>query len=169
MEQKTCETDKQFEEDIKWFIHNCRVNFPRKRGIQNASKQLIKCVKEHIQTIEIVSCDECYQNAYEYLTKKLVEKPCSKQHLLLWAKIRGYGYWPAKVMAIDKKEVYIQFFGEYSIYALEIMHKNCYLYSKEYPEKKCGRRSKLYSMALNVSFFRLEFDFEFIKSKNVTN
>lgn len=160
MEQKTYESVKEFEDDIKWFKHNCRTIYPHDREIQKALKRLIGCVKGHIQIVQIVSCDECYENTYDCCTKNSITKPCSKPHLLLWAKVKGYSYWPAKVMAIsiDKKKVYVQFFGDYSNSILKITRNNCYLYSKEYPDGKSHPHSESFSEALFVRIFFCSFD-----------
>ena len=154
MKQRTYETVKQFENDIKWFGHNCRSIYPHDRTIRNQSKWLIEFVKESIKVTYIVSCVECYGNACEYDAKKIVTQPCSKLHLLVWAKVSGNSYWPAKVIHVsdDKKSVFVQLFGDYTVRDLKITKKNCFLYSKEYPEKKSGRASKPYLKALQVSF-----------------
>lgn len=150
MGQKSYESVEKFEDDIKWFQHNLRTNFSYVSQIQKASKRLIGFMEQHIQFIEMISCDECYGNAHEYETKFIITKPCSKPHLLLWVKVRGYCYWPAKVMtlSIDNKKINVQFFGDYSGSYLSV--NNCFVYSKENPEKTKGPPSEEYIKAINV-------------------
>lgn len=56
---------------------------------------------------------------------------CERPHLLVWAKIESYPYWPAKVMSYNDKHVSVEFFDEHSTAEVEV--GNCLLYSKEYP------------------------------------
>lgn len=160
MQQKSYDTIKLFEDDIKWFEHNCRSIFPQNRKIQEASKELIGSVQEQIETIR--ACAECFRNLNEFFINGSITKQCSQLHLLLWAKAPDCNsYWPAKVLAVnaEEKTVRIQFFGEYSCWLLRTMDEICYLYSDECPEKKRGARTKLYSKALRVSSFLFQFDF----------
>lgn len=154
MEQKSYKSVKQFEEDLKWFVHNCRSIFAQCQSIKAASKELIGCVKAQIQTIQ--ACTECYEDLNEFFTKGTSTKQCSQLHLLLWAKATDCNIFrPAKVLAVnaDKKLLQIQFFGDYSCWFLETMDNDFYLYSDECPEKRRGPRPKVYSKALKVSFF----------------
>lgn len=149
MKQKAYKNVDEFEEDIKRFGDTCCTIFPHKREIKKASKDLIGYVKEQIQLKK--ACDECFKNAYE-LGKSSVIKPCSKPHLLLWAKVKGFGYWPAKVMTVDAQEktVHVRFFGDYSKSVLQAT--NCFLYSKNNPgQNDAGQQKSLYTKALEVS------------------
>lgn len=148
MKQKSYETSKQFENDIKWFRHNCRTIYSQEREIQKASNRLIAFVEDQIE--DILACDECYENACKFGPRSLV-MTCSKPHLILWHRVGDYGcYWPAKLMTIDveKRKVQIRFFSDYT---KEIVSADyCYLYSKDHPMKKVGHR-KSYRTAIKVS------------------
>lgn len=147
MEQKSYESVKQFEEDLKWFNHNCRTIHPQNVGIHKASKELIKCVKGEIQYIQ--ACEGCYENLLKN-GRSFVSKPCSKPHLLIWGKVKGFSYWPAKVLTfnVDNQTIYVEFFGDYSNCILSV--SNCFLYSKDHPEKKVIRQ-KSHRTAIKVS------------------
>lgn len=135
MEQKSYDSVKRFEGDIKWYVHNCRSIALKWQPIKTASLGLIDCVKELIHTIR--NCDECFVNLYEYFTIESITKACSKLHLPLWVKSERYEqYWPAKLLDanVAEKTVRVQFFGDYSCWS--IMDTNLYLYSKDSPEKK---------------------------------
>lgn len=163
LQQKPYDTVKQFEEDLKWFEHNCRTIFPHDHGMQEASKELIGYVKERIQIVQ--SCAECYESTHEYV-KNSERKLCLKRHLLLWAKAPDCGiYWPAKVLAVNTQEqtVQVHFFGDFSWCTFPV--GSCFLYSKESPQKKRGPHLKIYNKALDVSstrflsFFGYSFNF----------
>lgn len=151
---KEYETVKEFEEDLKWFIHNCLAIHCQDRKIRSATRRIIGCVKDFVQVTKIVSCPECYESVHEYCKKGYCTKPCSVPHLLLWVKIKSNEYWPAKLMSFDadKKKVSVQFFGDYKRYVLEITRNSCYLYSEEYPGKGTIRHLKEFLKARKVSF-----------------
>lgn len=152
MKRKSYEDFEQFEEDIKRFQHKCCSIVSQKyelKRIKRESKELIGYVKEKIELIR--ACVECFENSYNY-GKSSVMRPCSKPHLLLWAKAQGYSsYWPAKVMTVNAQEktVHVRFFGDYSKSILS--DTNCFLYSKNQPDKKADQQ-KTYQKALKVSF-----------------
>lgn len=148
MKQKRYETIQQFEEDIKWFQHNCRSIYPQRAEIQAASKELFGFVKDEIQTIQ--ACEECYDNTCEY-SKTSVTKQCSTLHLLVWAKSWGSSYTPAKVLAVnfDKEMVIVQFFKDYSTSVLPITKTNCYLYSAKSPENEPDPKANAKALKVN--------------------
>ncbi|XP_043477585.1 zinc finger MYND domain-containing protein 11 [Leptopilina heterotoma] len=61
---------------------------------------------------EIRRCSDCYRLSNEKGEKMWFCKPCNPPHKLVYAKQKGYPYWPAKVMQILKGNVYdVRFFG----------------------------------------------------------
>lgn len=148
MEQKSYESVKQFENDVKWFEHNCRTIFAQNKDIQVTSNELVRYVKQNTDMIH--ACEQCFQNALEYACGELVTQ-CKKLHLLVWAKITGHSAWPAKVLAVDTQngQAVVQFFGDYTFSTLSV--RSCFLFSKERPERKRGPRTKQYIRAMEVS------------------
>lgn len=147
IKQKAFKTVKHFIDDIKWFQHNCRT-INAKDNINKLAKELTGCVKEHIEMIR--ACSECFENSHKY-GKKSVTLICSQPHLLLWAKVTGYGYWPAKLMTTnaDAKTVHVRFFGDCTKSVLPAC--NCLLYSKDRPGNKNSHKNS-YPKAVEVSF-----------------
>lgn len=147
MRQKKYRSVKQFEEDLKWFVHNCRSIFQQNDEIQAASEKLIGFVKDEILTSQ--ACEECYENLCES-PEISATKQFSKLHLLVWNKCGEYVYWPAKVLAVhaDKNMIIIQFFGDNSTYLFPMESNNCYLYSVDNAKKKRGSRQKFYLKAI---------------------
>lgn len=148
MERKCYDSVSQFENDLKWFEHNCRSIFPQENKIQAALKGINDYVTEHIKFIQ--ACGGCYQNAYEHCGGSSV-KQCKKLHLLVWAKVTGYVHWPAKVLAVNAEngQVIVQFFGDYTWCILPV--RNCFLFSKQNPERKRGPPTKQLRRAMAVS------------------
>lgn len=79
--------------------------------LMSAAKNLMKVCKQEMYDIE--TCHECYLNANSEKENWFVEV-CTKPHLVLWAKLKGFPYWPAKAMAYSiDKGVDVRFFGEH--------------------------------------------------------
>lgn len=93
-----------------------------------AAKALQKVSKQEVGDIE--TCAECYLNA-NTMTDNWFTEVCAKPHLILWAKLKGFPYWPAKAMSINSTLVDVRFFGEHD--RANIPSKDCYLYSREDP------------------------------------
>lgn len=78
---------------------------------------------------EIETCSECYYNANTN-TSWFVEA-CERPHLLVWAKLKGFPFWPAKAMSINGTQVDVRFFGEHD--RAWIPNTACLLYSVKDP------------------------------------
>lgn len=96
--------------------------------VTRAAKSLQKVSKQEVGDIE--TCPECYLNA-NTMTDNWFTETCVKPHLILWAKLKGFPYWPAKAMSINSTLVDVRFFGEHD--RANIPSKDCYLYSREDP------------------------------------
>ncbi|XP_063709073.1 E3 SUMO-protein ligase RanBP2-like [Culicoides brevitarsis] len=117
-----------FHSDAKWLLFNCAVLPSKLRFLPNA-KSLLKVCRQEI--LEIETCFECYFKANtdaDWFTDV-----CSSPHILLWAKLRGFPYWPAKAMSVNAAsgQVNVRFFGAHDRAWINV--KDCYLYSKEDP------------------------------------
>lgn len=145
-----------FLSDIKWILHNCSIYFSGEISglnvlfeglklferilmnnfilcidnykVTRAAKSLQKVSKQEVGDIE--TCPECYLNA-NTMTDNWFTETCAKPHLILWAKLKGFPYWPAKAMSINSTLVDVRFFGEHD--RANIPSKDCYLYSREDP------------------------------------
>lgn len=148
MLRKTYETVEMFEEDLKWFAHNCRVIIPQEG---ETTKELIESVVE--QTLLIQECDKCYDNLFDCFTSGAVKKQCTKNHLAVWIRSERYGcYWPTKIIVVNVQEetMLVQFFGDYSITRVNI-NTDCFIYSIEEPEENIVDYEPLYLQARKVS------------------
>lgn len=96
--------------------------------VMRAAKSLQKVSKQEIYDIE--TCAECYLNA-NTMTDNWFTETCAKPHLILWAKLKGFPFWPAKAMSINAQMVDVRFFGEHD--RAHVPSKDCYLYSLEDP------------------------------------
>ncbi|NXS01426.1 PKCB1 protein, partial [Oxylabes madagascariensis] len=79
---------------------------------------------------EIEVCPECYLAACQKRENWFCE-PCSNPHPLVWAKLKGFPFWPAKALRDKDGQVDARFFGQHDRAWVPI--NNCYLMSKEIP------------------------------------
>lgn len=93
-----------------------------------ALKTLLKASKQEMFDIE--TCAECYSNANTKADTWFTEV-CTKPHLILWAKLKGFPYWPAKAMTVNVNLVDVRFFGEHDRAFVPV--KDCFLYSRQDP------------------------------------
>lgn len=96
-------------------------------------------------------CSECSEIRLKF-PKFSFARPCKRQHSVIWAKFKGYGYRPAKAMNVhDGGLVEVCFFGDHSSCIVPI--KDCYFYSKEYPGDSKSCNAEEYDLALKVSYY----------------
>ncbi|XP_044152195.1 protein kinase C-binding protein 1-like isoform X3 [Bufo gargarizans] len=79
---------------------------------------------------EIEVCPECYLAACQKRDNWFCE-PCSNPHPLVWAKLKGFPFWPAKALRDKEGQVDARFFGQHD--RAWVPMNNCYLMSKEIP------------------------------------
>lgn len=146
----------KFLADIKWIAHNTKVhrtNFIGKALLVEATKWLIDLSSGEIESIRL--CYECYFNANQKnFQSNWFVKPCTVPHLVVWAKLSGYPYWPAKLMSSTKDEAEVQFFGDHK--RIKLKPKNCFIYSKKCPTIDSSDKHKL-DASINVSFENNQF------------
>jgi hypothetical protein len=62
---------------------------------------------------EMQQCRDCYRYANENREKYWFCKPCRPFHELVYAKQKGFPYWPAKVISSAGGLYEVRFFGGY--------------------------------------------------------
>lgn len=113
---------------------------------------------------EIENCSSCYLNANTKKHTWFVEV-CPKPHLLVWAKLKGFPYWPAKVMSVNSAGMAdVRFFGAHDKAWVSV--KDCYLYSVKDPNSgkqkrndiiECVKELELYVDNLREIYGRVHF------------
>lgn len=89
---------------------------------------------------EIENCASCYLNAN---TKKdwFVEV-CPKPHRPVWAKLKGFPFWPAKAMNTNNSGmVDVRFFGAHDRAWVPV--KECYLFSRKDPNSNNQKKNEI--------------------------
>ncbi|XP_066251129.1 zinc finger MYND domain-containing protein 11 isoform X2 [Euwallacea similis] len=60
---------------------------------------------------ELRNCPDCYRYSNEKINAWWFALPCREPHNLVWAKQKGYPYWPAKVIKETPSHCDVRFFG----------------------------------------------------------
>lgn len=118
-----------FVADVKWIVHNCVIYNGKKHRLTTVAKTVLKICRHETNEIEI--CSDCYKNS---CTKPSVDwfcEPCHIPHKLVWAKMKGYPYWPAKVLQEQNGQVDVRFFGEHDRAWVPVAQ--VYMISEQYP------------------------------------
>ncbi|XP_014472870.1 PREDICTED: protein kinase C-binding protein 1 isoform X2 [Dinoponera quadriceps] len=135
-----------FMADAKWIQHNCIVFntcggvYADTSKLTNASKQIIKVARSEVSEIE--ACPDCYAHGRNLPRPQptwFIE-PCRRPHPLVWAKLKGFPFWPAKAMPRLNSQgfVDVRFFGEHD--RAWVSPKDLYLYSEEPPAPSPRKR-----------------------------
>lgn len=108
--------------------------------LTNAAKQLIKVARSEVSEIE--ACPDCYMHSRNLPRPQptwFIE-PCRRPHPLVWAKLKGFPFWPAKAMPRLNSQgfVDVRFFGEHD--RAWVSPKDLYLYSEEPPAPSSRKR-----------------------------
>ncbi|XP_031639274.1 protein kinase C-binding protein 1-like [Contarinia nasturtii] len=142
---KAYRTFDEFLADIHWIHHNCRILYTKKDPKTNAAALLVNFFNEEIHSVQSC-CAECYMNALNH-PNDWFTMVCDEAHLLVWASVKGYPYWPGKLMYANlaKDICYVRFFGKHD--NAEVSHRNCYLYSEKNPGQP-GYTSVPYNLAV---------------------
>ncbi|XP_067904580.1 MYND-type zinc finger-containing chromatin reader ZMYND8 isoform X2 [Heterodontus francisci] len=114
--------------DVKWILHNCIIYNGANHKLTATAKVIIKICEHEMNEIEV--CPECYLAACQKRDNWFCE-PCSNPHPLVWAKLKGFPFWPAKALRDKDGQVDARFFGQHDRAWVPI--NNCYLMSKEIP------------------------------------
>ncbi|KOB71894.1 ZMYND8 protein, partial [Operophtera brumata] len=104
-----------FVADAHWILHNsilfnaCEQTFTHSK-LTTAARTLARTCRAEMAEIE--TCPECYAGAHSRNLTYFTEV-CSTPHMLLWAKLKGFPYWPAKAVAVNNGLVDVRFFGQH--------------------------------------------------------
>jgi len=129
VKKKAYGSTEAFVADVKWILHNCIIYNGKKHPLTTVAKAVLKICRHETNEIEI--CPDCYRNSCTKLSIDWFCEPCPFPHKLVWAKMKGYPYWPAKVLQEQNGQVDVRFFGEHDRAWVPVSH--VYLISEEYP------------------------------------
>ncbi|XP_031439569.1 zinc finger MYND domain-containing protein 11 [Clupea harengus] len=98
----------EFKADAQLIVHNTAILFGGHSDQTEIARMLYNDTCHEVN--ELLLCKNCF-----YLSNARPDNwfcyPCTPNHELVWARMKGFGYWPAKVMQKDGAQVDVRFFG----------------------------------------------------------
>ncbi|ELU10691.1 hypothetical protein CAPTEDRAFT_169629 [Capitella teleta] len=98
----------QFYSDCRTILHNTFICFGDTGLMAELAKIMMRDCKYDLD--EIRQCKDCYQFS-NAKPKDWFAQPCRPAHKLVFAKQKGFCYWPAKVIKITTEGYDVRFFG----------------------------------------------------------
>uniref|UniRef100_A0A3Q1GST6 Zinc finger, MYND-type containing 11 n=1 Tax=Acanthochromis polyacanthus TaxID=80966 RepID=A0A3Q1GST6_9TELE len=98
----------EFKADTQLIVHNTAILY----GVHSDQAEIARLLFSDTchELNELLLCKNCF-----YLSNARPDNwfcyPCSPSHDLVWAKMKGFGYWPAKVLQREDNQVDVRFFG----------------------------------------------------------
>ncbi|KAL1116398.1 hypothetical protein AAG570_004872 [Ranatra chinensis] len=99
----------QFIADVHTIVHNVVIFHGVHSNMADNARQMLRdCTSEVSQ---IRACHTCYEASVTKPTRHWFCLPCKPPHTLVYAKAKGYSYWPAKVIKVEGEKYEVRFFG----------------------------------------------------------
>ncbi|KAF8797288.1 Zinc finger MYND domain-containing protein 11 [Argiope bruennichi] len=95
--------------DAQQIVHNVIVYFGMHSRIAEMARQMLGDCEYDLQ--EIVQCLNCYKMSNTKNDVYWFCQPCDPPHELVYAKVKGFPYWPAKVIRKHENCYDVRFFG----------------------------------------------------------
>ncbi|XP_055007497.1 zinc finger MYND domain-containing protein 11 isoform X2 [Boleophthalmus pectinirostris] len=98
----------EFKADAQLIVHNTAILY----GVHSDQAEIARLLYSDTchELNELLLCKNCF-----YLSNARPDNwfcyPCSPSHDLVWAKMKGFGYWPAKVLQREDNQADVRFFG----------------------------------------------------------
>ncbi|XP_028659965.1 zinc finger MYND domain-containing protein 11 isoform X2 [Erpetoichthys calabaricus] len=98
----------EFKADAQLIVHNTAILYGVNSDEAEVAKLLYSDTCHELNELQL--CKNCF-----YLSNARPDSwfcyPCMPNHELVWAKMKGFGYWPAKVLQREDNQVDVRFFG----------------------------------------------------------
>ncbi|XP_075984637.1 MYND-type zinc finger-containing chromatin reader Zmynd8-like isoform X2 [Anticarsia gemmatalis] len=128
-----------FQADVQWILHNSIIFNTLQSKLTGGARALVRSSRAEMGEIE--ACPECYAAAHARRPTWFTDV-CSTPHILLWAKLKGFPYWPAKGMSVSGAgHVDVRFFGAHD--RAWVPAKDCFLYSEKDPNNFRTKRQDI--------------------------
>ncbi|XP_036198894.1 zinc finger MYND domain-containing protein 11 isoform X16 [Myotis myotis] len=100
----------EFKADAQLLLHNTVIFYGADSEQADIARMLYKDTCHELDELQL--CKNCF-----YLSNARPDNwfcyPCIPNHELVWAKMKGFGFWPAKVMQKEDNQVDVRFFGHH--------------------------------------------------------
>ncbi|XP_069700462.1 zinc finger MYND domain-containing protein 11 isoform X2 [Periplaneta americana] len=99
----------EFRADAETIVHNVVIYHGVHSILADMARQMLRDCIYDLQ--EIRQCRDCYRVSNEKTDKHWFCQPCRPPHQLVYAKQKGFPYWPAKVIKMEGEHYDVRFFG----------------------------------------------------------
>ncbi|GFT83346.1 zinc finger MYND domain-containing protein 11 [Nephila pilipes] len=99
----------EFQADAQTLVHNIVIYYGVHSPAADMARQMLRDCCYDLG--EIRQCRDCYRTSNEKREKYWFCQPCDPPHELVYAKQKGYPFWPAKVIRINNGVHDVRFFG----------------------------------------------------------
>ncbi|XP_069960221.1 MYND-type zinc finger-containing chromatin reader ZMYND8-like isoform X4 [Cherax quadricarinatus] len=135
-----------FSSDARWIVHNSVIFNGANSKVSSMARTLVKILKQEMSEIE--TCPDCYMNAHQNPNSWFTEA-CRSAHPLIWARLKGFPFWPAKAVKWRDGNVDVRFFGRHD--RSWVPMKECFLFSEQMPTPLKNRNKTLESCLQEVN------------------
>ncbi|XP_044267928.1 zinc finger MYND domain-containing protein 11 [Tribolium madens] len=99
----------EFLADVLTIQHNVAIFHGIESQEYGAAELMVRDCMHDLTELKL--CVDCYRHSNEKINAKWFCLPCRVPHKLVWAKQKGYPYWPAKVIQETGTHFDVRFFG----------------------------------------------------------
>ncbi|XP_063903277.1 zinc finger MYND domain-containing protein 11 isoform X2 [Zophobas morio] len=99
----------EFLADVLTIQHNVAIFHGIESQEYGAAELMVRDCMHDLTELRL--CVDCYRHSNEKINSKWFCLPCRVPHKLVWAKQKGYPYWPAKVIQETSTHFDVRFFG----------------------------------------------------------
>ncbi|KAJ8734945.1 hypothetical protein PYW08_014195 [Mythimna loreyi] len=125
--------------DAQWILHNSIIFNTLQSKLTAGARALVRSCRAEMGEIE--ACPECYAAAHARRPTWFTDV-CTTPHILFWAKLKGFPYWPAKGMSVNSSGlVDVRFFGAHD--RAWVPAKDCFLYCEKDPNNFRTKRQDI--------------------------
>jgi len=112
----------EYKADIQNIVHNVVIYHGAHSNMADQARQMFRDCAYDIT--ELTTCRDCYRYANTRGDKHWFAKPCRPFHEIVYAKQKGFPYWPAKVVGKENNDgqLEVRFFGGFHQRALVEKH-----------------------------------------------
>ncbi|XP_078482357.1 zinc finger MYND domain-containing protein 11 [Ciona intestinalis] len=100
----------EFQAKVELISHNFSVVFGENHKLTKLTKQVIEECQHDL--VELRLCQNCFHLSNTKPVKEWFCKPCQPPHQVVWAKQKGFEFWPAKVIRVEDNRIDVRFFGK---------------------------------------------------------
>ncbi|RXG72320.1 Zinc finger MYND domain-containing protein 11 [Armadillidium vulgare] len=98
-----------FEIDALTIVHNVVIFHGVHSTMADMGRQMLRDCQHDLA--ELDQCKDCFHYSREKNERYWFCKPCNPPHELVFAKEKGFPYWPAKVLKVENDIYHVRFFG----------------------------------------------------------